>query len=331
MANEDYITTLLKPDATHLMTPNRGVGGASLGVGTPTVVADSGAYNGYAMSFSSSWISLPNVWMDAGTPGTSTDLTIDLHVKPVSLAKAYNNILTSLSAGGFSVAFTSDGYFALSSAWSYVMGTATTGKISVNTWTHIRICRASGTIYSFVNGALVLTVTASIAMTCPQYGLGGYDAGLNYSFTGLVDQVAFFDGIALSTANFTPPIQAWSILVQPPSVLTKPATVRGTTPNFPLNKNLLQMGLADYPIYFGGAGHITGTTTVKSSPSNLPVSRRVRLYEKVSGQMVAQTWSDANGKYSFSYLNTGLTFYVTTFDYTNTYEAVAADNLVPAI
>jgi hypothetical protein len=85
-----------------------------------------------------------------------------------------------------------------------------------------------------------------------------------------------------------------------------------------------------YDRYFGGHGTVAGTVTVKGSP-NTPVSRRVRLYEKRSGMMIRETWSDASGVYAFRYLSMDYTYYVTAFDHTNVNEAVAADNLKASV
>jgi len=79
----------------------------------------------------------------------------------------------------------------------------------------------------------------------------------------------------------------------------------------------------------GGAYRITGTTKNKAAPSDLPVSRRVRLHEQSSGRIVRETWSDATtGAYTFAGLRL-TAYYVVSFDHTNTFGGVIADNLTP--
>ena len=83
---------------------------------------------------------------------------------------------------------------------------------------------------------------------------------------------------------------------------------------------------------FGGDGIITDLVEQKALPTNLPLSRRVRLYEQRSGKLVAETWSDAaTGAYSFANLNRSLKYTVLAYDHTSTYRAVIADNLSPSL
>lgn len=77
-----------------------------------------------------------------------------------------------------------------------------------------------------------------------------------------------------------------------------------------------------------GSYRITGTTKNKATPSDLPVARRVRLHEQISGRLVREVWSDASGAYSFNGLRL-TAYYVVSFDHTNTFSAVIADNLTP--
>ena len=96
--------------------------------------------------------------------------------------------------------------------------------------------------------------------------------------------------------------------------------------------------LLSVPIYaspkptdeFSGNGRIRGTVKIKHSPQNTPVKRRVHLHYRRDGRFVAQTWSDpATGAYEFLYLNMNYEYVACAIDYTRTYEAVAADALVP--
>lgn len=77
-----------------------------------------------------------------------------------------------------------------------------------------------------------------------------------------------------------------------------------------------------------GSYRITGTTQNKATPSNLPVSRRVRLHEQISGRLVREVWSDASGAYAFNCIRL-TTYYVVSFDHTGTFGGVIADNLTP--
>ena len=77
-----------------------------------------------------------------------------------------------------------------------------------------------------------------------------------------------------------------------------------------------------------GSYRITGTTKNKATPSDLPVARRVRLHEQISGRLVRETWSDASGAYAFNGIRL-TTYYVVSFDHTGGFGGVIADNLTP--
>ena len=85
----------------------------------------------------------------------------------------------------------------------------------------------------------------------------------------------------------------------------------------------------EFDYYFGGVGRIAGTVREKSSPSNLPLIRRVTLFHQKSGARVSEMWSNAAGEYAFECLDTKQTFFVVAFDYLGNYRGVVADNLVP--
>ena len=87
-------------------------------------------------------------------------------------------------------------------------------------------------------------------------------------------------------------------------------------------------------IYRGGAGFVAGT--VKERPkgapegSEVPVWRRVRLYDERRGACIAETWSDATtGAYSFEYIDMQRIYTVLSYDHNGQFVAVAASGLVP--
>lgn len=83
-------------------------------------------------------------------------------------------------------------------------------------------------------------------------------------------------------------------------------------------------------MYFGGNGIIVGTVKEKSTPSNIPLYRRVRLVEQRIGYVVAETWSNATtGAYSFANIDRSRKYTVVSYDHTGFYRAVIADNLTP--
>ena len=66
---------------------------------------------------------------------------------------------------------------------------------------------------------------------------------------------------------------------------------------------------------FGGAGRIYGTVSRKATPSNAPLSRRVRLHRSVDGYLARETWSKTDGSYEFRELNPRYEYDVIAWDH----------------
>ena len=79
----------------------------------------------------------------------------------------------------------------------------------------------------------------------------------------------------------------------------------------------------------GGAFfRVAGTVKLDASP-DVPVARRVRLFEQSTGRCIRETWSDpTTGAYEFKLLKNQRYFVVST-DHTESYNAVIKDNLTP--
>lgn len=75
----------------------------------------------------------------------------------------------------------------------------------------------------------------------------------------------------------------------------------------------------------GGAYTVFGTVGIDSTP-DIMVHRRVRLFCRISGRLVRETWSDpVTGAYRFDGIRIG-PWLVIAHDYTGSYNAVVADN-----
>jgi hypothetical protein len=82
-----------------------------------------------------------------------------------------------------------------------------------------------------------------------------------------------------------------------------------------------------YDAVDGGALSISGTVAIDDSP-DIPVRRRVRLFEKKSGRFVRETWSAVDGSYSFTNLK-DQEYFVLSHDHTNNYNAAIKDRITP--
>jgi hypothetical protein len=79
--------------------------------------------------------------------------------------------------------------------------------INANTWYHVAVTRASGTVKLWVNGVQDYTgVPSSFAVGTRKITIGGrWDDA--YCFNGYIQDVRIYDGKAIYTSTFTPPTQ----------------------------------------------------------------------------------------------------------------------------
>lgn len=77
----------------------------------------------------------------------------------------------------------------------------------------------------------------------------------------------------------------------------------------------------------GGPLAISGTVAIDDSP-DIPVRRRVRLFEKLTGRLVREAWSGLDGGYSFTHLK-NQEYFVLSHDHTNNYNAAIKDRITP--
>jgi hypothetical protein len=82
---------------------------------------------------------------------------------------------------------------------------------------------------------------------------------------------------------------------------------------------------ARFDVVDGGAHRVAGSVLVDATP-DVPVSRRVRLYQAKTGRLVREQWSGADGAYSFDQIAAG-TYFVTAHDHTLEHNAVIRDRI----
>ena len=81
-------------------------------------------------------------------------------------------------------------------------------------------------------------------------------------------------------------------------------------------------------------GFIAGTVQErpKGAPegSEVPVRRRVRLYDERSGNCLGETWSDATtGVYRFEYVDMERIYTVLSYDHNGVFSAEVASGVIP--
>lgn len=147
--------------------------------------------------------------------------------------------------------------------------------------------------------------------------------------------------VKLRTANFAYPIAGatpWDSRVrirQDAGVarLSEQSVVYGAQPPAVYGTGILHTQLVSrYNYLTGGTGRVRGTVKEKNTPTNTPLSRRVRLIRDRDGMLVREQWSDATtGAYDFQDVELNEAYTVLSYDHLHNYRAVVADNLTPEV
>lgn len=90
--------------------------------------------------------------------------------------------------------------------------------------------------------------------------------------------------------------------------------------------------LRSLPLDGSGLYRIEGTVAIDDEPTDIPVRRRVRLFRRLDGVLVAETFSDAiTGAYAFTGLKLQKYFVVAHDDDSNIYNATIKDAITPEL
>jgi hypothetical protein len=209
-----------------------------------------------------------------------------------------------------------------SGTYAYVSGTA----VTANTWTHLAVTRASGTLRMFQNGVITGTnsnANFSIYNSTANIKIGAFDAPAwsNSYYTGYMDDLRITKGIARYTSGFTPP-DAQFEYDSPTLYYTRLEDIRRYIfyEQGDVTGQILPSIIKVLPaIYDGGTYKITGTVTYNGSPAR----RKVRLFTLRDGRLIDETWSDAStGAYAFTQLK-DQEYFVWSEDYLRVYDPVS--------
>jgi hypothetical protein len=86
--------------------------------------------------------------------------------------------------------------------------TATSNSVTLNTWSFVTLCRASGVVNIYINGVSGYSGGPSASITDNGCLIGAIINGLTvtqYNFSGYIYDLRFTKGVARYTSNFTPP------------------------------------------------------------------------------------------------------------------------------
>ncbi len=188
-------------------------------------------------------------------------------------------------------------------------------SVSASAWHNLRLTRSGSTFVLKIDGSTVYTKTSSLALktTVNTAGLGL--GGCGYSNTGVPAECinGYIKNILLikGSADASATAADWNLQEHVP-VLIEVAPQRSVD------------------LRYGGGASISGTVKRKATPANVPLARRVRLFDEATGTLLQETLSDATtGEYSFDGVDTRRRYTVLAYDHLHDYRAEAADNLTP--
>ncbi|GEM_PF-965457 len=273
------------------------------------------------------------------------DFTIEVKLFPVSFGATWGSFLVST----INSAFASGTGFVLNYGYApnankvqfSVNGVGINSNAApvLNEWSDIAITRISGVISMFVRGVLQTeTVTNSAAVGVTNFIIGISSNSANTTgVNGYFDELRITDVVGRHSATYTPSTTRFPTrLNSPPAVAKHRANAAQATsrmlPAIAPPDGAARSHLRETPFFdaqFGGTGTIIGTAKEKALPDNTPLHRRVLLMDQRSQVVFRETWSDAvTGAYTFPGVKTNTPHTVLAYDYTGTYRAVIADNIL---
>lgn len=211
-----------------------------------------------------------------------------------------------------------------------------TTEVSTTEFTHVMVRRKAGVIALYINGVKEAETTSTAPFNFGQsgarLGANGWD-GQNGYFTGYIDEFIALPYAAEITVPNSPYGVAWQGRVIARARKSEDAIIfsGGTAGNA---VPLLSPAATALDLQDAGKYRIYGTTEVDATPVDVPLRRRVQLYNQRDGRLVRETWSDAaTGAYRFDHIRGGddTRYFVVAFDHTGDKRAVIADNLLPEV
>lgn len=315
-------------------------------VGSVPVQSDVGAFGGQALSFSANaanYVAFADPFLAAGNlpPGP---FYIYARVKFDGTTSAFQAIVGRAAAAGNQAWYLMvSGGLSSVTFWSTVAGSATGGSqlvggsFSFNTtdFYTIEVSRdASNLIRVFVDGVVVGSATyATIYNSNTQQtwvgriGVSGYE----YPFRGLIDELAIVTGETVEDAAHSVRTTAFDDpLLSPTAGELFTGRVYGSDRPDATGVERPGRDSAAHDLNHGGVHKLTGHVAIDSTPTDMPVARRVLLLDERDNRVIRQTWSRASdGYYEFLWILGGRRYSVLAYDHTNNYRVVGADNRLP--
>lgn len=288
------------------------------------------------------------------------DFTVELWIRPTSLpgSGVFPGLLSKRLSGSdlfgwvmYLTQSTGNVSFEYSTTGSGAAAVVSAGAPVVNTWSHVAAVRNGTSLVVYLNGVGGTSHNiGSSTLFDPALPLmlGQLSQSISANFfAGYMDSIRITRGVARYAADFTPPTADFPTnSTDDPDWANVGLFVQGDPAEF---VPIVTADLASHSVYappttnfqtlndvsnildlqYGGAGRITGTVKVDSSP-DIPVYRRVWLMNQRDAVVIRETWSDeTTGEYEFTNIDETQEYSVISFDHTNNFRAVIADRVTP--
>lgn len=318
--------------------------------GNAVVTTEQTLFGGSVFKFDGvgDWLSTTANMVDF-TFGTG-DFTLEMVVRPAPSQPEVilMDFYTSGTTNSWQLELVANKLYFYSSGATGVAGAIVLGT---GVWTHIAASRVAGMLRLFVGGVLDVAVESpNDYQGAAAFSLGAQVNTRNgsYDYTGFMAGVRVTKGVGRYTAAFTPPTAAFPgtapaageavfiPLSETPQAkrwrLSAQKENRMAGSDLPAhNLREVTMETSFMDAYHGGIGRIYGTVAEKGTPNKM-LNREVLLIDEASNVVIRKTWSDpVTGAYEFVGIRQGVRYTVLSYDYTQSFRAVVADNLLPEL
>ncbi len=237
-----------------------------------------------------------------------------------------------------------DSWAAGSSTASTFYRAATT--ITQGAWHHIAATVQAGVRRLFLDGVQLSATQSNFGAGYAGFETfgrplcvgGTFQAQYPLRLNGHLKGLRLTKGAARYTDSFAPPSGPFpdggaATPPAPRGIAQAPAIVLSGGASAPAGPVLAPAAITQ-DLQDGGGYCIYGTTELDADPTDVPVLRRVQLYDQRDGRLVRETWSDAaTGSYRFDHIRggDGTRYFAVAFAHTGDKRAVVADNLLPEV
>ena len=249
----------------------------------------------------------------------------------------YNGILFRTNSGG-------NPFYLANNYWDWQVDL----YFPINIWTYFAIVRDGSNVQIYINGISRLSVTNNSNLGTSQFiRIGGSEHTIGFEhiygiqdFKGFIDDFRITKGIAreisVPTESFLTLNDPYSddvvLLLSGTEFIPNTSIIQQRNLNLsasPITNSLNGSVIEQRPqrsLLHGGKGSIIGTTV--KVPSDIPVPRKVRLFEENSGLLIQEVWSDAAGNYVFNGLSDNY-YFITAHDHTLEFNGVIQSHVRP--